>query len=187
MFSANAVRASPRLAILVQSIRTAKRKPAYPRYRAEEAPLSHPKKDHSGFFRRHMKAWLGPKNIKGEYFRNKYYYPSQNNQPNYIVGDGRSVVRPGENAYSRPEPGINPSLNPFPHNPGCKTASILSSDLKQKIFSEVVEKNVLAQEVAHKYGIKLSRVEAVVRLQQVESSWREKVCMVTRCCDEFID
>lgn len=177
MFSRTAPTGCSRQAVSLQSVRTAKRKPAYPRYRAELVPLSHPKKDHSSFFQRHLKAWLGPRNIRGEYYRNKYFYPPQNHTPNYVVPDGRTVVTPGKEQYSRPmDFNRNPSLHPFPQNLHCKTASVISEDLKQKIYSEVVEANVLPQEIAHKYGIKLTRVEAIVKLQQIENSWREQVC-----------
>lgn len=169
----------PRSVVQIQSIRTAKRKPAYPRYKAELVPLSHPKKDHSSFFQRHLKAWLGPKNIRGEYHRNKYYYPPQNHTPNYIVPDGRPVVDPSKEFVSRySEVGRNPALHPFPHNLHCKTASVISDKLKQKLYNEVVVTGTLPQELAHKYGIKLTRVEAIVKLQQIEKEWREKVCIL---------
>lgn len=34
-----------------------------------------------------------------------------------------------------------------------------------------------SQEVAHKYGIKITRVEAIVKLQQIEQQWKEEVCI----------
>lgn len=87
------------------------------------------------------------------------------------------MVTPGKEQYARPmDINRNASLHPFPQNLHCKTASVISEDLKQKIYSEVVESNVLPQEIAHKYGIKLTRVEAIVKLQQIEKSWREQVC-----------
>lgn len=178
MFSKQALTGGKKPFVQLQSIRGAKRKPAYPRYRAELAPLSHPKKDHSGFFQRHLKAWLGPRNIRGEYYRNKYYYPPQNNTPNYIVPNGDTLVIPGKESFSRGglDAKRNPALHPFPQNLHCRTASIISDDLKQQIYSEVVEGSALPQEIAHKYGIKLARVEAIVKLQKIEKGLREQVC-----------
>lgn len=146
------------------------------KYKPELAPLSHPQKDHSGFLPRHLKAWMGPKNIRGEYYRNKYYYPPQDNTPKYIVPDG--ITLQDQKSFGKPfgTMGHNPALHPFHNNLHCKTASIISDDLKQTIYSEVVEKSMHTQEVAHKYGIKLARVEAIVRLQKIERSWREEVC-----------
>lgn len=181
MFSKQALTGGNKPFVQLQSVRGAKRKPAYPRYRAELAPLSHPKKDHAGFFQRHLKAWLGPKNIRGEYYRNKYYYPPQNNTPNYIVPNGDTLVLPGKESFSRGgvDAKRNPALHPFPQNLHCRTASIISDDLKQQIYSEVVEGDALPQEIAHKYGIKLARVEAIVKLQKIEKGLKEQVCI--RC------
>lgn len=179
MFSKQALAGGNKPFMQLQSVRGAKRKPAYPRYRAELAPLSHPKKDHAGFFQRHLKAWLGPKNIRGEYYRNKYYYPPQNHTPNYIVPNGETLVLPGKESFSRAglDAKRNPALHPFPQNLHCRTASIISDDLKQQIYSEVVENDALPQEIAHKYGIKLARVEAIVKLQKIEKGLREQVCI----------
>lgn len=184
MFCKQAFTSGNKLFVPLQIVRGAKRKPAYPRYRAELAPLSHPKKDHAGFFQRHLKAWLGPKNIRGEYYRNKYYYPPQNNTPNYIVPNGDTLVLPGKESFSRSgmDSKRNPALHPFPQNLHCRTASIISDDLKQQIYSEVVEDGALTQEIAHKYGIKIARVEAIVKLQQIEKSWREEVCKFLNLC-----
>lgn len=169
----------PRLAGSVQSVRYARRRtPEYPAYKVKLAPLSHKKKDHTGFFKRHMKAWLGPKNIAGEYYENKYYYVPQNNVPNYIVPDGNTLVSSNESTFVRGDPSRNPTLHPFPQNTACKTASMVTDETKREIFIENVEKGVLAQELAHKYGLKLARVEAIVRLQKIERSWIEEVCFL---------
>ncbi|QBM86448.1 regulator protein [Metschnikowia aff. pulcherrima] len=179
MFPRSSIVSGPRLVVPLQSIRHARRRPEYPRYRAELAPLSHPKKDHSGFFRRHMKAWLGPQNIRGDYHRNKYYYPPQDHKPNYIVPDGNPVdLGAGQASYERLDGKRDPSLHPFPHNTHTKTGLIVSDSLKEKIYLEATQDQTLAQELAHKYGLKLSRVEAIVRLQAIERSWREKVCSI---------
>lgn len=161
-----------------QQVRTLKRKLAYPQaYKMEVVPLTHKKKDHSSLFQRHMKAWLGPVNARGEYYRNKYYYPPQNHKPNYIVSDGQLVVDTSREAPETRRFGNskrNPALHPFPQNEFCKTASMVSSNLKDKIAAEV-QGGAHSQEVAHKYGIKIPRVEAVVKLHAIEQQWKEKV------------
>lgn len=168
----------PRLAGQFQSVRNLrKRTPEYPAYRATLAPLTNAKKDHSGYFSRHMKAWLGPRNLQGEYHENKYYYVPQNNVPNYIVPDGVPLVSSTETPSYRGNNGRDPTVNPFPQNPHCKTASIVSDDLKRKIHSAHVEKGILTQELAHKFGMKISRIEALIRLQTIEDSWKEQVCL----------
>ncbi|XYA02521.1 hypothetical protein QA089_005100 [Meyerozyma guilliermondii] len=162
----------------VLAIRTLKRRPAYPQtYQPQLADKTHPTKDHSSFFQRHLKAWLGPRNVRGEYYRNKYYYPPQNHKPNYIVPDGNTVVDP-----SKPETNNDrrmgntrrdPSLQPFPQNPYCKTALMISNELKDTIYQQV-QQGAHIQEIAHKYGIKLERVEAIVRLQEIERGWKKE-------------
>lgn len=166
----------------VLAIRTLKRRPAYPQtYQPQLADKTHPTKDHSSFFQRHLKAWLGPRNVRGEYYRNKYYYPPQNHKPNYIVPDGNTVVDP-----SKPETNNDrrmgntkrdPSLQPFPQNPYCKTALMISYELKDTIYHQVQE-GAHIQEIAHKYGIKLERVEAIVRLQEIERGWKKEVSIL---------
>lgn len=167
----------PRLAGSHQSVRyLRKRAPEYPLYKAKVAPLTHKKKDHTGFFGRHLKAWLGPRNIQGEYHENKYYYVPQNNVPNYIVPDGNSLVSSTNYSNVRTDRARDPSLHPFPQNTNCKTASMVSDSLKSKIYNSHVENGVLAQELAHKHGMKIARVEAIIRLQKIEKSWKEEVC-----------
>lgn len=174
-----------KLGINVQQVRTLKRKLAYPQaYKPQVAPLTHSKKDHSSYFQRHLKEWLGPVNARGEYYRNKYYYPPQDHKPRYIVPDGNTIVDPSKPQISDDrrynDNKRNPSLHPFPFNPHCKTASIISNDLKSKIHQEVTEGGLHTQEVAHKYGIKIPRVEAIVKLQQIEQQWKEQVCIYAR-------
>ena len=108
-----------KIGINVQQVRFLKRKLAYPQtYKPQVAPLTHKKKDHTSYFQRHLKEWLGPVNSRGEYYRNKYYYPPQDHKPRYIVPDGNTIVDP-----SIPQLSVvrwyndsrrHPSLKPFP-------------------------------------------------------------------------
>lgn len=162
----------------VIATRTLKRRPAYPKsYKPELAPLTHKSKDHSSFFQRHIKAWLGPRNLRGEYYRNKYYYPPQNHTPNYIVVDGNPVVDPSKPATGNDRRMNNrrdPTMEPFPENPYCKTARVIPDSVKESIYQQVQD-GAHTQELAHKYGIKLERVEALVRLHGLEQTWKQEV------------
>ncbi|ODV78069.1 uncharacterized protein CANTADRAFT_27017 [Suhomyces tanzawaensis NRRL Y-17324] len=155
-----------------------KRRLAYPRYNPQNVPKPTGKKDHASFFQRALKGFLGPKNIRGEYYRNKYYYPPQNHKPNYIVPNGQTVVDLTYREAFPPRqltlPGRNPELHPFPQNAACRTASIIPDELKQKICDDINENGMHAQEVAHKYGIKLARIEAVLRLNSIEKQWQQE-------------
>ncbi|CAK9435807.1 mitochondrial 37S ribosomal protein mS45 [Lodderomyces beijingensis] len=133
-----------------------------------------------------MQEFLGPKNRRGEYYLNKYYYVPQRNRPNYIVPDGSPVVggksipdivpRPdrfgggsGGNGEAR-----DPSLHPFPHNTYTKTNYLIPQDLKDQIVDAVATKGYHPQEVAHKYGINLQRVEAILKLSSIEKTFQVK-------------
>jgi hypothetical protein len=172
----------PCIGICRQSVR-GKRTIAYPIYEKQHYPaLKHASKDHSGINKRALEGWLGPRNIRGEYYRNRYYYPSQNHTPNYIVPNGQTVVdgtyKPQE--YVKPmlnAQGRNPALHPFPQNTYTKTASVISDDLKTKICDDVNENGLHSQEAAHKYGLKIARVEAIVRLNKIEKQMKQEVCI----------
>ncbi|CAN3500929.1 small ribosomal subunit protein mS45 [Diutina catenulata] len=152
-----------------QSVRF-RRTLAYPRYPAQHTvEKTHPKKDHSSTFARALKGWLGPKNIRGEYYRNRYYYPLQEHKSNYIVVDGQTVV---DSTYQPRH--IANHTQPFPLNPACKTALMLPRELKTKIIREIKENGLHHQEAAHKYGVFMQRVEAVTRLQEIEDDLRAK-------------
>lgn len=148
-------------------IRGLKRRPAYPQY-AHSVPPRSGKKDHRSYFQRYLKEWLGPKNIRGEYHRNIYYYPPTNHTPRYIRPNGATIA-----GDARAEP--RTSNVPFPMNPNCTTASILSAETKAQIVRSV-EGGKHAQEVAHQHKITLQRVEAILALNKIETQWSEQVC-----------
>lgn len=161
-----------RVEVNLQQVRY-KRRLAVPKYRPQYLPQkTHPKKDHSSTFNRAIKGWLGPKNIRGEYYRNAYYYPSQNHTPNYIVSDGQTVV---DSTYM---PTRSSNLQPFPLNKYCKTNYIISNELKAKIIYDNSQKGLHIQEIANKYGIKMERIEAIIRLNKIESDWIDNVCII---------
>lgn len=157
----------------VQAVRTIrwKRKPEYLNVRKPPAPSSNP---NDGVLKRQFREFLGPQNSRGEYYRNRYYYPPQNNSPNYVDPRSPSVVET-EVIKSR-QSQLSP-LQPFPQNQFTQTAKAISPEIKEKIVKEVEEDGKHTQEVAHKYGIKLPRVEAILKLQQVEREWKAEVCL----------
>lgn len=172
MFSALTIR--PSGARSVQAARGFRRKRKADYFRVPEGFLPKPDpKSHDGPLKRQLKVFLGPKNIRGEYYTNKYCYPPQNHQPLYIDENNFPRVTPGVEVFQR-NPSRDLSKFPFPHNRHTQTAQVILEDMKQKIFSEVVEKGVHVQEVAHKYGIRLPRVEALVKLQHIERQWRSE-------------
>lgn len=127
------------------------------------------------------KQFFGPTNVKGEHCKNKFFYPPQNNRPNYIVNDGRPLVgdqfptkRPGRNFNNRER---NPTVHPFPNNIYTKTAYLIPENIKDKIVEDATTNGLHPQEIAHKYSINLLRVEAILKLRDIESKFVPDVCI----------
>ncbi|RLV90399.1 37S ribosomal protein S35 mitochondrial [Spathaspora sp. JA1] len=122
-----------------------------------------------------MVKFFGPKSITGEYHKNIYYYPNQNNRPNYFDPQATAVVgvRDGYQPSSRAKSSRNPSIHPFPHNIQTKTNLMLSDFLKDEIVRDVKENGLHVQEVAHKYGINQLRIEAILKLRTIEEEFSQ--------------
>jgi hypothetical protein len=159
-----------------------KRRIAYPFY--PTAPRGRTeKKDHKTNLRYQMELFLGKKNYKGEYVNNKYYTAPQNHQPNYITPDlengvalvdfrtGKPLDAKGNVLESTPFVRPERKMAPFPSNPFCKTNLNLSKEDKEEVYQKIVVQKVPIQEVAVNYGIKIPRLEAVVRLKEIEKKW----------------
>lgn len=179
----------------VQQVRhISKRRVAYPFYPFRKLGKQHPKK-HDTNLKFAMRQFLGPKNFKGEYVYNKYYYLPQDHTPNYITpeiergqalrdpvtGEGLALQTDGSLAPARGrtrENAISESrrLQPFPSNKHCKTNRILSEELKLAIHDDIQNKHLSTQEVSQKYGLKIPRIEAVVKLVSIEQNWEKHVC-----------
>lgn len=136
--------------------------------------------------KKELKQFLGPRNIKGEYHRNKYFYVPQNHTPNYIETDGMPVVNGDQVASIVPRrPRFktptyiprDPSVHPFPHNTHTRTAHIIPQDLKDRIVDDATVKGYHPQEIAHKYGINLQRIEAIIKLHSIEQNYEAPVCI----------
>ncbi|CAY68392.1 mitochondrial 37S ribosomal protein MRPS35 [Komagataella phaffii GS115] len=161
---------------------------AYPSYRTNVFGRKHTKL-HKSNLKLAMDQFLGPKNYKGEYYLNKYYYVPQNHQPNYVKPDlerGQSVkvtadsnddkeAKDSSNFQYKLKVSRQRSLQPFPFNPFCKTNFQISKDLKQKIARDILEVGLSTQEVASKYKLKIPRIEAIVKLYSIEQEWKQNV------------
>lgn len=130
-----------------------------------------------------MEQFLGKKNFKGEYSSNKYFHAPKNHQPNYITPDlenggalvdlktGKPLDVKGNVLENTPFVRPERKLMPFPSNTFCQTNLALTTQDKEEIYQKVVVEKVPIQEVAVSFGIKIPRLEAVVRLKQVEKKW----------------
>ncbi|VEU19394.1 DEKNAAC100037 [Brettanomyces naardenensis] len=149
-------------------------------------------------FKRLMDEFLGPKNYKGEYYLNKYTYPNQNHSTNYIDPSserGDSLLKASkkeETGTASSEQGVDFSkgsealngrrrkpLQPFPMNSHSFTNVQLGRETKEQIVNDVMNLKLSSQNVALKYGLKIQRIEAVVKLHEVEENWK-KSGMITK-------
>lgn len=184
---------------LVQQTRgISRRRIAYPMYPFKRLTRQNPKK-HDSNLKYAMRQFLGPRNYKGEYVLNKYNTMPVNHEPNYLSPredrgtslrsplNGNAIqenmrgvleeVSPRESAprYRRNNSRDESSkLQPFPLNPYCKTNYMVSDETKLEIFDDIENKGLSSQQVSQKYGLKIPRVEAIVRLLKIEQRWENR-------------
>lgn len=126
--------------------------------------------------KRLMDEFLGPKNFKGDYYLNNYAYVNQDHKPNYIDprkerGSALLTRQFGEDGDSRRP---KDPLQPFPGNRYCRTNVQVSKETKKKIVNDIVDHKMSAQNAAIKYGLKIQRIEAIVKLNEIETAWEEE-------------
>lgn len=137
---------------------------AYPSYAWKQLawnkkiPASRPRQLAHHFF--------GPRNFKGEYRANRYAQVPRNHVPNYIDPQGERGNACGES--ERPRPTGRRALQPFPLNPFTVTNHVIDEALQQEIVQRTAAGEPL-QQLAVKYGIKIQRLEAVLRLAEIRS------------------
>ncbi|SCU97185.1 LANO_0E15390g1_1 [Lachancea nothofagi CBS 11611] len=175
-----------------------RRKVAYPFYPFKRLGKQNPKK-HDSNLKYAMRQFLGPRNFKGEHVSNKYFRVPQNHEPNYITpeiergqalqhhvtgepltlqADGSVTIARSTGSQGSRDRGRDPNsslrkLQPFPGNKHCITNRILSDELKLQIHDDIQNKHLSAQDVSQRYGLKIPRVEAVVKLMDVERKWEK--------------
>lgn len=133
-----------------------------------------------------MGLFLGKKNYKGEYPNNKYFNPPQDHQPNYIAPDlergvsqidyktGKPIDLNGKPLENSVQKRPDRKLTPFPNNQFTQTNLALSNEDREEIYQRIAVDKVPIQEVAVNFGIKIPRLEAVVRLKEIEKKWQAK-------------
>ncbi|CCE61537.1 hypothetical protein TPHA_0A04640 [Tetrapisispora phaffii CBS 4417] len=165
------------------------RRIAYPTFPFRKLTRQHPK-SHDTNLKYAMRQFLGPKNFKGEYPMNKYFYVPTDHVPNYVKPDlerGQALQNAKKETLRMRHDGsyeVDPklvnlsekvypkrSLQPFPLNKHCQTNYIISTELKQDIYNEITNLGMTAQQVSQKYGLKIPRIEAIIKLQEIEMKW----------------
>lgn len=152
------------------------KKIAYPQYPFKLLKNVNPK-EHTTNLKYAMTQFLGPKNYKGEYHLNKYYYAPQNHEPKYIDPIGERGVAVKEFGKTETKEFKRPSgkkpLQPFPQNRYFETNTIIDKQTQTKIF-EALAAGSTQQQVAFKYQISVGRIEALVKLHEIEQKWEKE-------------
>ncbi|KAH3664034.1 hypothetical protein OGAPHI_004748 [Ogataea philodendri] len=145
---------------------------AYPPYTSKGYIPPSRKGKKQTVFRKLMNEFLGEKNYKGQYFDNRLAYLKQNNSTNYLDGPAsRSGVKLSEGPQAhRVSKDPKAVLRPFSLNRFTVTNTLVSKDMKQEIVADVESgKSLLA--VAVKYKMKIPRVEAILKLNEIEKQF----------------
>ena len=66
-------------------------------------------------------------------------------------------------------------LTPYPQNRYFRSERVLSEDLRENIYKNVVENGQTVATVSAVWGVDMRRVAAVVRLKTIEKDWQKKV------------
>ena len=69
-------------------------------------------------------------------------------------------------------------LRPYPLNQYFRSQSVLSEDLRQKIYELIIEQGLDLKAVSAAFGVDVRRVAAVVRLKSLEKEWIHDVSTV---------
>lgn len=68
------------------------------------------------------------------------------------------------------------SLTPFPANKVFRSQAVLSEELRDRIFEDVVVQGMDIATASAQYSVDVRRVAAVVRLKTIENNWVNEVC-----------
>lgn len=66
-------------------------------------------------------------------------------------------------------------LRPFPLNRAFKSQSVLSEELREKIWEKVMVENWSVRQTSAEFGVEMRRVGAVARLKEIEKEWQRIV------------
>ncbi|KAG4031019.1 hypothetical protein MFRU_010g01450 [Monilinia fructicola] len=136
--------------------------------------------------RRSLFRWLG---TQGENFRNPLqnstnYLSAYNNDGKLkrvleATADAKKDGGPNSESQNEPDadgnkklpPTTSRDMLPFPGNRKFMSQSVLSEELRELIWSRIMQDARSVREVSAELGVEMSRVGAVVRLKEIEKEW----------------
>lgn len=142
--------------------------------------------------RRSLFRWLG---TQGENFRNPLqnstnYLSAYNNDGKLkrvleATADAKKDGGPNSESQNEPDadgnkklpPTTSRDMLPFPGNRKFMSQPVLSEELRELIWSRIMQDARSVREVSAELGVEMSRVGAVVRLKEIEKEWERVVCL----------
>ncbi|CAN6635818.1 small ribosomal subunit protein mS45 [Trichomonascus vanleenenianus] len=127
-------------------------------------------------YRTEMRRFLGPKNFKGMYTKNPFFFAAKNNEPTYMTSfSTRGATREGGKVDWTRVFAKDPrrTIQPFQENNFCKSNHLISDALRKTILSEYSSGKMTVQRLGFKYGISIPRIEAIIALDKIESSMKQ--------------
>jgi hypothetical protein len=92
--------------------------------------------------------------------------------------EGRAAERERRAAALKRTPRERASdMRPYPLNNNFRSQPVLSEELREELYRQIVIKKMDLQSVSAAYGVDMRRVAAVVRLKTVEKQWIEDVSL----------
>jgi hypothetical protein len=92
--------------------------------------------------------------------------------------EGRAADRERRAAALKRTPRERASdMRPYPLNSNFRSQPVLSEELREELYRQIVIKKMDLQSVSAAYGVDMRRVAAVVRLKTVEKQWIEDVSL----------
>lgn len=87
-----------------------------------------------------------------------------------------SQNEPDANGNKELPPQTARDMIPFPGNRKFISQSVLSEELRELIWTKIMQDAKSVREVSAELGVEMSRVGAVVRLKEIEKEWERAVC-----------
>jgi hypothetical protein len=91
---------------------------------------------------------------------------------------GKPINQAIEENGGLPPATTSSDLRPFPVNKNFVSSPVLSEELREQVWSDIMLQGLSVREVSANRGMSMERVGAVVRLKEVEKQWARQVSII---------
>lgn len=133
-------------------------------------------------YRTDMRKFLGPRNFKGLYTKNPFFFAPKDHSTNFMTKyqvmprhqTNQGKTTDWKSVFGRTG---NSTLQPFSENDFCKSNMVLSPELKDRVLQEIAN-GATPQQVGVAHGIAIPRIEAIVKLNKIEQQFKQQVSTI---------